>query len=326
MLQINDIVLYCIILYCIVLYCIVSYRIVSYRIVSYRIVLYCIVLYCIVLYCISLYLIVLSPSHLSASTLRSVPARITTCQCLRSSAISVVIWFLAISSFTRSRHLSFGLPRFLFPSTVICNIFLVASSLSLLCTCPNHLNLYSLRNSAIGYMCASFQMSTFLTWSSLAFPLAHRSMRISVVCNFLSSFFLTAQHSDPYTMAGFIAVLYTLSFNLVGMFLSHITPVVSLHFDQAIFTLLFTSFSHCITLYYIVLHCIVLYCIVLQYIVFIVLYYIVSYRIASCCIVLYRDVSCCILLYRVVSCCVVLCRVVSCCVVLYYVVLCRVVL
>ena len=186
---------------------------------------------------------ILLSAHLSASTRRSVPARIITCQRLRSSAISVVTWFLAISSFTRSRHLSFGLPRFLFPSTSICNIFLVASSLSLLCTCPNHLNLFSLRNSAIGYMCASFQMSTFLTWSSLVFPLAHGSMRISVVCNFLSSFFLTAQHSAPYTMAGFIAVLYTLSFNVVGMFLSHITPVVSLHFDQAIFTLLFTSFS-----------------------------------------------------------------------------------
>ena len=117
-------------------------------------------------------------SHLSASTLRSVPARIMTCQCLRSSAISVVIWFLAISSFTGSRHLSFGLPRFRFPSTVICNISLVASYLSRLFTCPNHLNLFSLRNSATGYMCASFQMSTFLTWSSLVFPLAHRSMRI----------------------------------------------------------------------------------------------------------------------------------------------------
>ena len=162
---------------------------------------------------------VFSPSHLSASTLRSVPTRIMTCQCIRSSAISVVIWFLAISSFTRSRHLSFGLSRFLFPSTSICNIFLVASSLSLLCTCPNHLNLFSLRNPAIGYMCASFPMSTFLTWSSLFFPHAHRSMRISIVCNFLSSFFLTAQHSAPYTMTGFIADLYTLSFNFVGMFL-----------------------------------------------------------------------------------------------------------
>ena len=73
-------------------------------------------------------------SHLSASTLRSVPALIVTCQCFLSSAISVVLWFLAISSFTRSRHLSFGLPRFRFSSTVICNIFLVASSLSCICT------------------------------------------------------------------------------------------------------------------------------------------------------------------------------------------------
>ena len=41
-----------------------------------------------------------------------------TCQCFRSSAISVVIWFLPISSFTRSRHLSLGLPRFRFPSVL----------------------------------------------------------------------------------------------------------------------------------------------------------------------------------------------------------------
>ena len=73
--------------------------------------------------------------HLSTSTLCSVPAWIMTCQCFLSSAISVIMWFLAISSFTRSRHLSFGLPRFRFPSTVICNIFILASSLSHLRTC-----------------------------------------------------------------------------------------------------------------------------------------------------------------------------------------------
>ena len=33
----------------------------------------------------------------------------------------------------------FGMPRFLFPSTVICNIFLVVSSLCRLCTYPIHL-------------------------------------------------------------------------------------------------------------------------------------------------------------------------------------------
>ena len=48
-------------------------------------------------------------SHLSASTLSSVSAGIVTCQCFLSSAISVVIWFLAIFSFTRSCHLNFGL-------------------------------------------------------------------------------------------------------------------------------------------------------------------------------------------------------------------------
>ena len=84
-----------------------------------------------------------------------------------------------------------------------------------------------------------FPEDTFLTCSSLVFSLADRNMRISAVCNFLSSFFLTAQHSAPYVIAGFIAVLYTLSFNCVCMFLSYITPVVSIHFDHAIFTLLF---------------------------------------------------------------------------------------
>ena len=134
----------------------------------------------------------------------SVPAPIMTCQCFLSSAISVVIWFLVISSFTRSPHLSFGLPRIRFPSTVICNIFLVASSLSHLCTCPNHLNLFS------GELCHCVRIQCIYMCLFLVFPLAHRSMCISFVCSFLYSFFLPAQHSAPYTMAAFIAVMYTL--------------------------------------------------------------------------------------------------------------------
>ena len=54
---------------------------------------------------------------------------------------------------------------------------------------------------------------------SLVIPLAHCNMCISVVCHFLS-FFLTAQHFAPYIMAGLIAVLYTLSFNFVSLFIS----------------------------------------------------------------------------------------------------------
>ena len=44
-------------------------------------------------------------------------------------------------------------------------------------------SLFSLMNSAIGpTMCASFHMSTFLTWSSLVFPLAHHNMRAIQLC------------------------------------------------------------------------------------------------------------------------------------------------
>ena len=59
-------------------------------------------------------------SHVSVSTLSSVLARIVTCNCFLSSAIPVFVWFLAIlCSSTRSRHLSFGMALFRFPSTVI---------------------------------------------------------------------------------------------------------------------------------------------------------------------------------------------------------------
>ena len=85
-------------------------------------------------------------------------------------------------------------------SAAICNIVFIESSLSDLCTCPIHLDLFSLRKFSF---CVSFQMSTFVTWSNLFF---HRNMRISVGCNFLF-FFLTVWHSAPYVMAGFIADL-----------------------------------------------------------------------------------------------------------------------
>ena len=70
MLEINDVVLYCIVLYCIVLYCIVMHcvalrcvalRCVALRCVALRCVaLRCVALRCIVLYCIVLYCIVTS--------------------------------------------------------------------------------------------------------------------------------------------------------------------------------------------------------------------------------------------------------------------------
>ena len=67
-------------------------------------------------------------------------------------------------------------------------------------------------------------------------------MRISVVCNVLSYFFLTTQHSAPYTMAGFFSRCVHFVFQLCW-YVPVAHSVVSLHCDQAIFTLLFTSFS-----------------------------------------------------------------------------------
>ena len=119
------------------------------------------------------------PSHLSASILRSVPARIMTCQCLRSVLCHLSRHLVSgYIVFHQSCHLSFGLPRFRFPFTVFSSTisFLVASPLARLCTCPNHLNLFSLRNSAIEYMCASHDIV-----SSFLFPTAACAFQLCAI-------------------------------------------------------------------------------------------------------------------------------------------------
>ena len=84
-------------------------------------------------------------------------------------------------------------------------------------------------------------MSSFLMWSNLVFPLAYLNILISAEFSLLSSFFFTAQHSEPYVIAGLMIVLKTLSFNSTGIFLSHITPDTSFHFIHPIRILLLTS-------------------------------------------------------------------------------------
>ena len=95
---------------------------------------------------------------------------------------------------------------------------------------------FCLRNVDIWHTLASTCILWFLTWSFLVLPLIHRSILISATCNLFSSFFLTAQHSAPYVIVGLITVLYTLSFSLMGTFLSHSTPVSCFHFIQASLT------------------------------------------------------------------------------------------
>ena len=116
-------------------------------------------------------------------------------------------------------------------------------SCRLLLTCPYQCNRFCLRNVDIWHTLASSCIVLLLTWSFLVFPLIHRSILISATCNLFSSFFLTAQHSAPYVIVGLITVLYTLSFSLMGTFLSHSTPVSCFNFIQASVTRLLMSLS-----------------------------------------------------------------------------------
>ena len=52
------------------------------------------------------------------------------------------------------------------------------------------------------------QLTTFLV-----FTIVHINILVSGVFSFLSSFFFTAQHSEPYVIAGLMIILKTLSFN-----------------------------------------------------------------------------------------------------------------
>ena len=147
--------------------------------------------------------------------------------------MSAVSSYLLISSRLLSIHIRLGCPLLLFPGTTMSIIFLDKLSSSLLLICPYRFNRFCLRNVHIWHTLASYCILWFLTWSFLVLPLIHRSILISATCNMFSSFFLTAQHPAPYVIVGLITVLYTLSFSLMGIFLSHSTPVSCFHFIQA---------------------------------------------------------------------------------------------
>ena len=157
--------------------------------------------------------------------------------------MSAVSSYLLISSRLLSIHLRLGRPLLLFPGTTMSIIVLDKLSSSLLLICQYKFNRFCLGNVDIWHTLASSCMIWFLTWSFLVLPLIHRSILISATCNMFSSFFLTAQHSAPYVIVGLITVLYTLSFSLIGTFLSHSTPVSCFNFIQASLTRLLMSLS-----------------------------------------------------------------------------------
>ena len=140
-----------------------------------------------------------------------------------------------------SLHLFLGRPRLLLPENSSLSDFAQMWLCSRLKQWPNHFSLLFSRKVSTGFTWASFLMSSFLMWSNLVFPLAHLNILISAEFSLLSSFFFTAQHSEPYVMAGLMIVLKTLSFNYTGIFLSHITPDTSFHFIHPILILLLTS-------------------------------------------------------------------------------------
>ena len=86
-------------------------------------------------------------------------------------------------------------------------------------------------------------MSSFLMWSNLVFALAHLNILISAEFSLLSCFFFTAQHSEPYVIAGLMIVLKTLSSNSMGILKSHITPDTSFHLIHPILILLFSLWT-----------------------------------------------------------------------------------
>ena len=149
--------------------------------------------------------------------------------------MSSVRWYFFMSSFTLSLHLFFGRPLLLFvPETSSLSDFAHMWLGSHLKQWPNHFSiLFSRKVSPV--LCAPSSR-----WSNLVFPLAHLNILISAEFSFFSSFFFTAQHSEPYVIAGLMIVSKTLSFNSTGIFLSLITPDTSLHFINPIIILLFT--------------------------------------------------------------------------------------
>ena len=142
--------------------------------------------------------------------------------------MSSVSWYFFRSPCMLSLHLFFGRPLFLLPETSSLSHFAQMWLRYHLKQWPNHLNslLFS-RKVSTGFTCASFLMSSLLMWSTLVFPLAHLNILISAEFSLFSSFFFTAQHSEPYVIAGLMIVLKNLSFNSTGIFLSHITPDTS---------------------------------------------------------------------------------------------------
>ena len=126
--------------------------------------------------------------------------------------MSSVSWYFFMSPCMLSLHLFLGRPRFLLPETSSRSDF--AQNLvwlgSRLKQWPNHFIVFCFPGKFQQVLrgpsswCLHFWCGP--TWSSL-FSLAHLDILISAEFSFLSSFFFTAQHYEPYVIAGLMIVL-----------------------------------------------------------------------------------------------------------------------
>ena len=120
------------------------------------------------------------------------------------------------------------LPRCRLTSTAISNIFLGASSLSRVCTCPNRLNLFSLRNTSINYMwvtlsiCIHFPHDLVLSFLLYTPPqLAHfNCVQFPLLLLSNCPKFCNIHRGRLYSI-----LAHFVSFNFVGMFLLHNPPL-----------------------------------------------------------------------------------------------------
>ncbi|KAF7648307.1 hypothetical protein LDENG_00159280, partial [Lucifuga dentata] len=136
-----------------------------------------------------------------------------------SSASSSLTPTNFMSSFTTSINLLFGLPLGLLPGSSNLSILLPICSLSLLCTCPNHLSLASLTLSPKHLTCAVPLMYSFLILSILVTPKENLSILVSATSSSASCLFLSATVSKPYNIAGLTTVLYTFPFILAETYI-----------------------------------------------------------------------------------------------------------
>ena len=181
---------------------------------------------------------------LSAFFHQGSPQRIVHLQLLLSSASSSVTSTSAMSSFTISINLIFGLPRFLFPGNSIISILLSIHPSSFLRTCPYHLSLASRVFSPNRPTCALPLMYSFMIVSILVTLNENRNIFNSATSISASCLFVSATVFNPYNIAGLTATLYTFPFTLAATRLSQITPDILLQPLHPACTLFFTSLPH----------------------------------------------------------------------------------